>query len=216
MNITDWMEESVFKNKDGTPLVWFHGTDSEVDFNVFTKTDDYSIGFHFGNADAANDRINEMFRMVPRDENAGVIIPVICRAKSPLRLPDLYEWSLDQIADAMLNCDLIDDVEHEWLVQRWRPEDVFAVLEEKGYDSVVYLNECEHKEGKVDSIFVWRAELLKSSYAATFDPNDPRLLPQNETSEVDMENWEILASEIEAAKEEYRGFVNQCAVIISS
>lgn len=215
MNISNWMEGGAFKNDDGTPLVWFHGTDSELNFNVFTKTDDYSIGFHFGNADAANDRINEMFRMVPRDENAGVIIPVICRAKSPLRLPDLYEWSLDQIADAMLNCDLIDDVEHEWLVQRLRPEDVFAVLEEKGYDSVVYLNECEHKEGKVDSIFVWRAELLKSPYAATFDLNDPCLLPQNETSEVDMENWEILASEIEAAKEEYREFVNQCAIIIA-
>lgn len=90
--LKNWMEGSAFLDDDGRPVVFFHGTDAHDQFNVFTRFDEQSLGFHFGSAEAANDRLRQIFRMVPQDENEGLIVPVYCRAANPLRLEDLYTW----------------------------------------------------------------------------------------------------------------------------
>ena len=197
-----WAMNSAFL-EDGLPRMWFHGTDEDRPFNIFTRwDDDYSLGFHFGSKEAANDRLAQMYRMGPIIE--GVIIPVFCRARSPLRLPDLYTWGQSTLVDALFDKGVITDGIANYIEESCSVVPIFAAIEEAGYDCVVYSNLCEHHEEPTDSIFVWRSELLKSPFASSFRTHDPRLLPQNPTSSEDMRNWEMLGMEIATEREVIR------------
>jgi len=56
----DWFGEGAFVNSDGRPTVFYHGTDTGADFNIFARTDEASIGFHFGDIATAECRIDLM------------------------------------------------------------------------------------------------------------------------------------------------------------
>lgn len=205
VQMRSWAEGGAFV--DGSlPRLWFHGTNVTDPFNVFTRWEEFSLGFHFGSPEAAFARAQNIYDEILGEEFDGVIVPVYCRAANPLRLPDLYTWEQDRIADALAEAGILDEDEACFVADSASAEMAFAVLEEAGYDSVVYGNLCEHKETVTDSIFVWRAELLKSPYAASFAPGDPRLLPQNPTAERDIEDWRRTALAIEAEKAAFRAF----------
>jgi len=200
-----WLEGSAFAD-GGVPAVLYHGTDIHDPFNVFTRWEgESSIGFHFGTREVANARIDEIFRMAAPDEREGIIIPVICRARNPLRLPDLMLWGQWECARALLEAGVLrSEEEMDHVADSCSEDAIFAAIEEAGYDCVVYGNECEHKAEVTDSVIVWRSELLKSPWAASFDPADPRLLPQAPTDPADMDDWERRALSISAAREELR------------
>lgn len=184
------------------PRLWLHGTDVDTPFNVFCRWEDFSLGFHFGGPEAANARLEAI---QADGEMAGSIIPVYCRAVRPLRLPDLYTWGQSEIVDALAEAGVLaNEDEEDFVYEEASAEAIFAALEEAGYDSVVYGNRCEHKERETDSLCVWRAELLKSPFAASFDPADPRLLPQLPAAGRDLTAWTSIGMEIEQAKERLR------------
>lgn len=202
----DWIEGSAFVGEDGRPTMFFHGTDIHDPFNIFTRFEDHSLGFHFGSMEAANDRISQIFRMAPPDENEGLIIPVYCRARNPLRLEDQYTWEQDAVVAALAEAGVLSEEEEEFVADSASAEMIFAAVEAAGYDCIVYRNRCEAENEAHDSILVWRAELLKSPYSLSFDMNDPRLLPQNETSEFDTYEWECREEAIVNCKEDLRMF----------
>lgn len=206
--LSGWLDGAAFVDERGAPVVWYHGTDWLEPFNVFSRWDEASIGFHFGTREVANYRVADMFRMGPPGEAEATVIPVICRARNPLRLPDLYCWGQQEIASALFEAGVLRS-EEEWdhVVDSCSEEAIFAALEEAGYDAVVYGNECEHKEEVTDSILVWRAELLRSPFARSFDPDDPRLLPDHPTpaDEGDLAMWRDLGLRIDEARAELRG-----------
>lgn len=177
---------------DGLPL-WFHGT-HEAGFNVFARCNEGSIGFHFGSLAAAECRLSETSGF---SEDAAVI-PVLLRAGNPLRLCDHECWGISRIAAELVDQLLIDDDMSDWLSACCDEAAVFALLEELGYDAVVYANEIEEaKDVKADSVFVWRAEQVKSPHTAIFDPQDPRLLTQCPADPVDLRDHAALAEIIE-------------------
>ena len=193
-----WLEGSAFV-VGGKPIVLYHGTDIQDPFNIFTRWEgEASIGFHFGTKEVANSRITEIFRMESPEERGGIIIPVLCRARNPLRLPDQYMWDQWDVASALYKAGVLaNEDEVEFVADSCSAEMLFAAIEEAGYDCVVYGNECEHKPEVTDSFVLWRSEFLKSPYAAGFDLADPRLLPQNPTPDADFREWERLSRDID-------------------
>lgn len=200
-----WIEGGAFVGEDGTPMTFFHGTDITEPFNVFTRFEDQSLGFHFGSSEAANDRLRQIFRMAP-DENDGVVIPVFCRAVRPLRLDDQYTWGQSAVISALVDAGVASEDDADFLYEGGSAEMLFAAMEEAGFDCIVYRNLCEAEADAHDSILVWRSELLKSPYSLEFERNDPRLLSQNETAEADLYEWECIAETIDACREQLREF----------
>lgn len=192
-----WLDGSAFAEA-GEPQLWFHGTDCH-EFNVFTRWEEFSIGFHFGGAAVANSRIADIGQYA--DEDVGIIIPVICRAANPLRLKDHHTWNMRNVLSELEHLGIVDDDAADMVLDHG-DAGVFAAVELAGYDSAIYLNVCEHKETPTDSLIVWRAELLKSPYAASFELEDPRILPQANTDEADIRAHGWLANEIASAKEQ--------------
>lgn len=204
--LAKWIEGGAFVEDDGRPTMFFHGTDVHDPFNVFTRFEDQSLGFHFGSVEAANDRLDQIFRMAPPDENEGIVIPVHCRARNPLRMDDLYTWGQGSVVRALVEAGVAGEDEEEFLEDSACAEMLFAALEEAGYDCIVYRNLCEAETNAHDSILVWRAELLKSPYSQDFALDDPRLLSQNETAESDLSDWGYVADCIERCRVELQGF----------
>jgi hypothetical protein len=204
--VGEWMGDGVFVGDDGRAAIFFHGTDVAEPFNVFARSEDHSLGFHFGSMEAANDRLDQIYRMAPADENEGLVIPVYCRASNPLRLADQYTWEQVPVVCALVAAGIVSDDEADFIIDTASAEMIFAVIEEAGFDCIVYRNQCEAVSAGHDSLLVWRAELLKSPYSLRFDRNDPSLLSQNETNPDDIAQWEWLADSIETCKGELRAF----------
>jgi hypothetical protein len=204
--LAKWIEGGAFVEEDGRPATFFHGTDVHEPFNIFTRFEDQSLGFHFGSVEAANDRLAQIFRMAPPDENEGIVIPVHCRAQNPLRMDDLYTWGQRAVVSALVDAGVASEDEAEFLEESASAEMLFAVIEEAGYDCIVYRNLCEAGISAHDSILVWRAELLKSPYSLDFSLDDPRLLSQNETAESDLSDWECVSDFIDKCRRELNEF----------
>jgi hypothetical protein len=79
--------DSVFVDQSVSPKVFFHGTGTGADFNIFAYTDESSIGFHFGSLDAARKRISNM---ICEEGECEAVIPVICCGSNPPRLTDRH------------------------------------------------------------------------------------------------------------------------------
>lgn len=200
--IRQWGAGSAFTDGAGNPTLWLHGTDIDTPFNVFCRWEDFSLGFHFGGPEAANARLRDI---QGAGEAGGTIIPVYCRASRPLRLPDLFTWGQDEVVNTLADAGvLLTEEEEEFVYEEASAEAIFAALEEAGYDCVVYGNRCEHKEMETDSLCVWRPELLKSPFAASFGRDDPRLMPQLPTDDRDLSAWKSIANEIDQARERLR------------
>jgi len=191
---------------DGLP-VFFHVTDAEEPFNVFCMSDDCSIGSHFGTLHAAEERRQIIWRMVAPDEREGFLIPVVARAANPLVLPDCLDWEFERVCDALLDDGVIDEAEADWLRERWDTAAIFAVLEAKGHDAVLYCNEHEgaSRDGSDDnlSLMVWRAEQAKSPWSRRFDRADPRLCSQAAAGAAEERAWAEMGGRIDAHKEAF-------------
>ena len=200
-DLAEWIKDSAFKS-DAGPTVFYHGTDITDPFNVFCRADEASIGFHFGCAEVANDRIRIIHRMDKGHARLGQIIPVVCRARAPLQLRDHFMWDQDSVASELAELGLLNDEQVDAIVDACDEAYLFAAIEMAGFDCVIYANECEYKDESTISLLIWRAELIKSPFAISFDSADPRLMPQLKTDEADLRAWRAMSERIEDAKAE--------------
>jgi hypothetical protein len=198
-----WAEGSYFAD-DGTgqPVRWFHGTDIDDHFNVFARCDEASLGFHFGTADAANDRLRQIECLA----DGGSIIPVYCRAANPLVLNDLFTWSQWDVASALCDAVILTEDEAEFVADSASAEMIYAAIEEAGYDCVLYGNVCEARASGQNSLMVWRASLIKGVNSSAFDRNEPRILSQLPASDDELSWHSHIETGIENCREELRAF----------
>jgi hypothetical protein len=198
-----WAEGSYFANDGtGSPVRWFHGTDIDDQFNVFARCDEASLGFHFGTADAANDRLKQIECLA----DGGSIIPVYCRATNPLVLEDLYTWSQWDVASALCDAGILTEDEAEFVADSASAEMIYAAIEEAGHDCVLYGNVCEARDAGEASLMVWRASLIKGVNSEIFDRDDPRILSQIPVTDEEMSWHAYLEREIDSSRVELRTF----------
>lgn len=191
------------------PALWFHGTTSDADFNIFTRWDELSVGYHFGTLNAAQARVDAINGFDPAESAEaveGTLIPVLLRVRSPLRLPDLHTWSQTALAGALLDAGVVDPALADFVAASCQAEIAFAAIETAGFDAVVYDNLCEAPGST--SVLVWRAEQIKGLFAERFDPADPRILPQAVTAEDDLRDWEANTRLLERARADVRGVLS--------
>ncbi|MCS4090004.1 hypothetical protein [Rhizobium sp. BK176] len=198
--LSDWIEGSAFADRHGKPVVLYHGTDTGSDFNIFARTEEGSIGFHFGDLAAAHKRIDNMTH--GDDAGAwGAVIPVYCNARRPLRLMDHHTWDIANVCGELFDLGIVNADQHDLIVNGYNEYALFAAIEMAGYDCVVYTNETEHAGTPYDSVIVWRAETVKGAYAGSFDRDDPGLVPSIDHDPDDFECWETVKEEIDDYKE---------------
>lgn len=211
----EWLSGSAFTDSVGRPLMLFHGTDSDLDFNVFCRAEESSIGYHFGDRSAAHARINGSLLASP-GECRGAVIPVYCNARRPLRLVDHHTWVLRDICSELFDLDVINDDQWDFIEESCSENALFAALEVAGYDSVVYRNETEYAGVPRDSLMIWRAELVKSPYAGRFDRSDPRLSPNAPTTERDLELWRTVREELNFLSDKLSSMATSSPAIAST
>lgn len=199
-----WAKGSALVDADGYMRRWYHGTDVTEPFNIFAYYEECSLGFHFGSARAANDRISKI--TWEPGEVTGTVIPVYCRAMSPLVMDDQIIWDQWSVASSLGALGLLSEDEVEFVADSASAEMLYAVLEEAGFDCVLYTNVCEAREENDVSLMVWRAELVKGVNSAIFDREDPRILSQIAVAERDELMHRSNLEAIEACRSELRAF----------
>jgi len=168
-----WFAGSSVIDGQGRPLVVYHGTDADENFDIFSQTSD--VGFHFGSLAAAQARLDQ------GEAGEGArILPVYLSIKNPLRLPDLHTWSTGWVVSALVEAGVLTEEQAEAILESGYFDEVqfAAALEAKGYDGVVYHNETE---GGGDSWIALRAEQIKSAVGndGSFDRDDESILSQS-------------------------------------
>lgn len=142
-----WFGKSKVVDKDGKPMVVYHSTSADTDFEKF-KNRQGDIGMHFGTIGQANDRAdyirpNRTEKLsgfgLPKPPAAGErVIPVYLSIKNPIRLPDLGSWSFDNIADHLHEKLGAQNVRNAKNLSGLR-----ALMQAYGYDGIVYKNTGE-------------------------------------------------------------------------
>jgi soluble lytic murein transglycosylase-like protein len=129
-------------DKDGRPLVVYHGTSYDKLENVF-KARPNQVGVHFGTSGQANDRLDYVQRRGAEPESGTRAYPVYLSIKKPLRLPDAGDWRADN-----LYWELKDRPEFAGKVPV-RPTigEIRSLLKAHGYDGIVYKNVGEVEGG---------------------------------------------------------------------
>lgn len=202
----EWFEGSALSDGDGRPRILYHGTDTGADFNIFARTEESSIGFHFGDLAAAHKRIDNMTH--PDDRGRwGAVIPVVCNARNPLRLTDHDTWDVANVCDELYDLGIVNADQYNHIIDSYNEYALFAAIEMAGYDCVIYSNETEHGGTPTDSLIVWRAETVKGAYAASFDRDDPGLVPGIPHDPDDLECWESIKEELDDYKDELLALV---------
>lgn len=212
-DLKSWISGSFFRDASGSPKPWFHGTDITDPFNIFACCEESSLGFHFGTAAAANDRLAKI--SMDDGELAGNIIPVFCRASNPLILDDLYTWGQWSVASALRDCGILTDEEAEFVADSASAEMIYAALEEAGHDCVLYTNACESREDGEVSLMVWRAEMIKGIHSEVFEIDDPRILSQLPVLDHEGSWHASLASEIDRCRDNLRKYRQNCVETVS-
>lgn len=141
MNFSDtlafrqWFAASKVVDDQRRPLVVYHGT--QCDFTFFDRTED--IGFHFGTAETANQRLRHLRRGYSPRAEGDCILPVFLRIENPLRLRDLFTWEPDDVANKLADQGIItpEEAKRTQIVDRRQVCDWLAA---KGYDGIVYQN----------------------------------------------------------------------------
>lgn len=159
-----WFGNSKITDKEGRPLIVYHGTDTR--FTTFEQTSD--IGYHFGTRAAA--------RTMGRH-----LMPAFLRIENPIRLPDLGTWGLfdvmRNIPRSILTSKEVDEIGtiHQTGYAGQSDELLIAKLRAKGYDGFTYENAIEDK-GTM-SYIAFEPTQIKSATTnrGTFDPADPRI-----------------------------------------
>lgn len=164
-----WFGKSKIVDKKGKPLVVYHGSYSN--FEAFSEQavrdsdpDGFFSGFHFGNKEQANSRLDR-FGQKGRDNLARFkkypnIMPVYLKIENPLR---------------------VEDVSNNESWQNWIDE-----AKEQGYDGLVYANLYEGV-GEKDSYVAFYPEQIKSvNNEGTFDIKNQNILKQKNRGQVSM------------------------------
>lgn len=188
----EWFAGSKVVDKKGQPIVVFHATIADRDFDAFRETSD--VGFHFtSNPEAANTRIRHALGLpddapfdpamtAEVDGEAGPRIqPYYLSIQKPLRMQDHYLWEPKNVLAELVSLKVISRADE----QRFLADPTFvldretfaSLLEAKGYDGVVYDNSVE---GGGDSYIALRPQQIKSAVgnAGTFSPRAAATLAQ--------------------------------------
>jgi hypothetical protein len=196
-----WFGDSKVVDENGGPLVVYHGTSAENDFDVFRNGE---FGHHFGKAFQAQAILDDKLKAAHElDQKYGRppqemvpnarIMPVYVRIEKPLRLDDMGDFSPESVAEAAAEAGAISRGAAEGLIRRMRSrgrdaletrdaatEAVKKELEAWGYDGIVYKNTEEiGPAGEIaDSYIAFRPEQIKSATGnrGTYDPDDPSIL----------------------------------------
>lgn len=164
-----WFAGSKVVDKDGQPLVVYHGTSEKFDVFDFGYSQD--LGAHFGTLETAKEF-----------EGEGVpLMAVYLRIKNPLRMPDFQGWIPEVVAGWLRSEGVITHAQVEE-IESMQDDDaargaVVMAIEAAGFDGVVYENE---HEGSGDSYIVFHPEQIKSAIGnrGTYDPSNPDITAQ--------------------------------------
>jgi hypothetical protein len=171
-NFHDWAKNTAVSYTNGEPIPVYHNTDALNDFSAFRPYRG-DIGSHFGTKGQANMRgaavqgrvppaVEESSRTtgdlnpVPKNQVSGQrTIPAYLSIQNPLRTPDLGEWGHDQLKQYLLG-----EGEHGADENAMYPAEAAGidpkavaatqnnhqlrkVLQDHGYDGIVYANNGE-------------------------------------------------------------------------
>jgi hypothetical protein len=177
-NFAAWFRQSKVVDTQGKPLVVYHGT--------FRDFDEFYSGSHFGDHDAANQRITNTLKSGERGvwwSHDGAIMPVFLSIQNPLRIVD--DRGLDDgfdLSRAVLEARGITTEDHLAICDTGSPgiakRRLFSHLKQLGYDGLVYRNAVE---GDADSWVPFDPWQVKSVYAKTFDPNSSKIMEHTGT-----------------------------------
>lgn len=193
-----WFSGSKVVDKDGNPLMVYHGTNNKFDEFDYSP---YDLGFHFGSIDAAHsvfDSKSDGFKKVKAPWDGRNIKPVYLSIKNPLRLKDLDYFDTRTLGPELEKMGLVKDGKN-WaneiyekakksvidkiqemphhagreLINLQEKELTRKALEDMGYDGIVYNNDFE---GGGDSWVAFRKNQIKSAIGnQNFDPNSPKI-----------------------------------------
>jgi hypothetical protein len=145
-----WFGDSQVVGPEGRPMVVYHATFK--DFEVFAKSTD--LGYHFGTAKAANDRIKHEGKKAKNRDRAARIIPAYLNIRRPAVLADQITWSAPSLAKALLQGGYITSEQAkpvlDGTVDQSGPDPAGAfhrhlvqALKANGYDGIQYRNLVE-------------------------------------------------------------------------
>ena len=158
-NFKDWFGPSKVVDATGQPMVMYHGTFS--DFNSFKNTRD--VGFHFGTAQAANDRLKKEAKKPKNRDSACFILPVFLSIRNPAVVSDLCTWpatalAKELVAKGYLRDDQAQPVLQSTDSQNWSSagrsffEHIVEALDANGYDGLKYRNLFEGRTRNIKSL----------------------------------------------------------------
>ena len=176
------LKEAQPKPRPGLVGPLYHGTRREfVGFELPESIGRAGLGLHFGTLRQAENRAYwpnlDPRRPESREPGGENIHPVYLKASNPLRLPDLGEWQPERLSRELLKRHVINEQEYDALrlgeIVTERPEEtasnttkaywlIRGLIEDAGYDSVVYRN---RHEGSGDSYIVWHLNQIVPAYA---------------------------------------------------
>ena len=186
---------TVFKDENGNLLSLYHWTTKE--FEDFAKGE---FGFHFGTLDAAHDIYSNVKKTNP-DTPKGNYKEVFLNITNPIELNDnLGEWEAAWVAEQLVDKGIITEHQYDLLslttgfyeatYDNPAAQAVRDILEQNGYDGIIYKNESEdigsfsvialHPE---QILTVAENGTLKENSGVIDDTND--IAPINETSSKD-------------------------------
>lgn len=127
-----WLEnvenQDFIKDKDGLPLIFYHGTNSN--FSTFHPA--YTrgqIGFHFGNQEQASS--------IHGENKPKYIFKVHLKIKNPLRLEDQGGWYGETVVN------MVNQALGIKLNSSTSAEGIAKAIRIAGYDGIVYENRFE-------------------------------------------------------------------------
>lgn len=146
-NFNAWFGASQAVDASGDPMVLYHGTFG--DFETFSKTSD--IGFHFGTATAANDRLKQEKKKHKNWDKVCSVLPVYLSIQNPAVVCDLCTWSAPIVAKELLakgyiRPDQADPVlqgsvsQNQTQINRALYDHLVQSLEANGFDGLKYRN----------------------------------------------------------------------------
>ncbi len=173
-----WFGNSKVVDENGNPKVVFHGTNNQ--FSEFDPSR-RELGFHFGSAPQANERINELSQMRTGQSGSGEVyssgasvMPVYLSLEHPVRVAeDVGGWddveSVKQALDAEhLGSPVFSSAE---LSRANSIPALRSLIQSKGFDGIVYPNDFE---GRSDSYIVFEPEQIKSAFnLGQWSPENP-------------------------------------------
>lgn len=187
-----WFAGSKVVDDRGDPLAVYHGTRG-----TFTE---FFTGSHFGSTEAANARLQNTSGDPEHRRytgHHGMIMPVYLSIKHPLRIIDDYGLSDGyNLAEAVLKTGVISRVEYEKIMDTGysisAKRRLFVLLNEKGYDGLVYKNAVE---GSEDSWIPFWPNQIKSVFNnGSFSASDNIMeaLGKNSDMQTDLRRWMTL------------------------